>query len=254
MTEQTTNHNSFSGRDKQADSKLREVRRSAAEGFEVAQKTGDLDAAERWYEALKVEAAAFKDLRASIPEGELRVLQAEQILSSLRKEQLGFFERLYKPEVWNLTIPASVSDVEAMQALNTYFLKNFGSVFNRGIIYPPDYDWYVQVGGAGERDASLPREIRISPVIRATEGQPIQRQEAILAQKGMRPALPIEQVLVIAAYACNNAGSDLLRGQVVGCSVSGWRMSTNPINAIRLMPPQAMLFDLLPLSGVPLDR
>jgi len=112
----------------------------------------------------------------------------------------------------------------------------------------------VQVGGAGERDASLPREIRISPVIRATEGQPIQRQEAILAQKGMRPALPIEQVLVIAAYACNNAGSDLLRGQVVGCSVSGWRMSTNPINAIRLMPPQAMLFDLLPLSGVPLDR
>ena len=232
------------------DPRLREAIQLAEERLAAATRAVELVGTERWYRSIETQGTGYEELLGSLPPDERQLATAGRILSTLRQDSLGFIAGLFRPRLWNLTIPAEVSDIDAMRALNAHFAHRFSS---RGVIFPPDFEWYAKFGGAGEREKSRPREIKIDIAVRGTTGASRLAQEEILSQKGMRPAPAIEQALVLAAYTCANDGRDLMGGSALACATSGWRIKADHVHGIRVLPPQPAFTDpeSSPISGVP---
>lgn len=235
------------------DRRLQEAIELAEERLAAATRAVELVGAERWFRSRETQGTGYDELLASMPPEELQLATAERILSTLKEDALGLIARLFRPRLWSLTIPAGVSDIDAMRALNAHFAHRSGV---RGVVLPQDFQWYAKLGGAGERDASQAREIRIDIAVRGTAGESRLAQEEILAQRGLRPAQAVEQALVLAAYACRNDGRDLARGSALACATTGWLIRTDSALGIRVLPPQPAFTDPEnpPISGVPRAR
>ena len=89
-------------------------------------------------------------------DGALRALRGEEVSTSgaattslttaktslqLAHEMVESYTFDKKTGVSTFTVPAGVTDVEAMKALNEYFRKNLPN-FERDVVYARDLDWY----------------------------------------------------------------------------------------------------------------
>ena len=164
--------------------------------------------------------SAMKELMAQFEQRSSKAVlleYAEKILGSLKVGRDGLVD---------LTIPAGISDITAMKALNVYFRENHPN-FKRGAIWESDLDWYAEQKGVVGRDITKERKIRINPLVDGTLGSSRERKGEILKEKGMGFAPPEEEALVVAAYACKNNGEDLLKGLWALTAASGVALSTN---------------------------
>ncbi len=142
--------------------------------------------------------------------------QAEQILGSLKMGPNGSVE---------LTIPAGLSDIDAMKALNAYFKDKLPSR-NRAAICEGDLDWYANQPTVSGRDITKERTININPFVEGTIGKDRADQEKVLKKAGMTFAAPEEVALVVAAYACKNDGKDLLNDNWTRTAAAGVALYT----------------------------
>jgi hypothetical protein len=120
------------------------------------------------------------------------------------------------------TIPAGISDIEAMKGVNEYFRKHL-PWFARGAIDEKDFKWYANLP---VRDTTQQREVAIIAVVKGTKNTGRAAQEKVLATQGLYFADMRDQVLAAALHACVNGGEDLYRGLWVCGSVPGFFLCT----------------------------
>ena len=186
--------------------------------------------------------SGISDMKDLVAQWEQRVSkavlleQAEKILSSLKVGRDGLVD---------LTIPAGISDITAMKALNVYFRENLPS-FERSAIREDNFDWYAGQKGVVGRDIPKERKIRIDPLVDGTLGKSRVHNGEILKEKGMRFAPPEEVSLVVAAYACKNNGKDLLKGLWAITAASGVALTAFQDFGMSVYGP----YDALDLSDV----
>lgn len=133
--------------------------------------------------------------------------------------------------VSTFSIPAGVTDVEAMVALNEYFRKTH-SGFNRDVIYAPDLEWFERLPReyrthCQERDYSQTRRISITGVVEGTKGENRDIQKTLLEEASLGFSDPRDQALAAAIHACKHDGDDLFRDLWVRCSVPGFALGTS---------------------------
>lgn len=153
--------------------------------------------------------------RATAQEKALKV--AEAMVSSYR------FSR--KTGVATFTIPAGVTDKEAMKAVNEYFRERLPE-FGRVAIFEGDFDWYEN--NLKQRDSSQPREITITAVVKRTAGENRSAQEKILASNGLGFADERDVALAAGLHACAKKGEDLFQDKRVRGSVPGFALGSYP--------------------------
>ena len=153
---------------------------------------------------------------APAPKANPEIATAEKILSSLNVKD-GFAQ---------LTIPAGLSDIEAMKALNAYFREKLPQ-FGRAAIWEGDLDWYAKQAGVKGRDVNAERKINIQMVVPDTAGLSRYSQGKELKEKGMTFAAPEEVASVAAAYACKNNGEDIFKDLWVRTTVPGVALGTH---------------------------
>ena len=150
--------------------------------------------------------------------------QAEQILGSLKMGPNGSVE---------LTIPAALSDIDAMNALNAYFKEKLPNM-KRAAIWQGDLDWYKNQSTVSGRDVTKERTININPFVEGTRGKDRTNQGTVLKKEGMTFAAPEEVALVVAAYACKNDGKDLLNDLYTRTAASGVALTTYQYYGVRV--------------------
>ena len=127
------------------------------------------------------------------------------------------------------TIPAGVTDVEALKALNAFFRENLPG-FNRDVVEAGEGDWMLSLSYEQtpkefpdyfrERDYAKPREVAIIVLVPGTEGKNRDSQAELLAQRGLVFADPRDIAIAVALHACAHEGADLCKGLAVRGS---WR-------------------------------
>lgn len=182
------------------ESKLREARREASAGFEAAKATYDFEKAQQWLEKLTAAGDAFKEFRKRLPEDTLHIINAEKILAGSGYEKIGFLTRLFKRPLIEVTIPAGVSDIEALEALNLFYSQR--SKEGRSAVSQLMFKFLSDEGGVAARDVMKPRVFSLALHVHGTEGKTREEQSPILAEKGLQFAQPIEQALGGAIALC----------------------------------------------------
>lgn len=182
------------------ESKLREARREASAGFEAAKATFDFEKAQQWLEKLTAAGDAFKEFRKRLPEDTLHLINAERILAGSGYEKTGLLTRLFRRPLIEVTIPAGVSDIEALEALNLFYSQR--SKGGRSAVSQLMFKWLSYDGGISARDVMKPRVFSLALHVHGTEGKTREEQSPILAEKGLQFAQPIEQALGGAIALC----------------------------------------------------
>jgi len=138
---------------------------------------------------------------------------AKAILESLR---IGA-NRLY-----HLTIPAGVSDVEAMRALNRHhsrLSREVSKLTDWHLIYEPDLAWLAERCGSSSTANARQRHIALNPTMLVTHGgSAVSHSDACarLESRGFAPA-KLGDIALVAAAAHLKLGEDILeRKRVVG--------------------------------------
>ena len=135
--------------------------------------------------------------------------------------------------VSTFTVPAGVTDVEAMKAVNEYFRKKSHFWFKRDAVYAGDLEWYKNLPKqysehCQERDYSQARQITITGVVKGTKGENRTTQRSVLKDESLIFSDPRDQALAAAIHACKHNGEDLfqdisVRGSVPGFVLRTWR-------------------------------
>jgi hypothetical protein len=140
--------------------------------------------------------------------------------------------------VSTFTIPAGVTDVEAMKALNEYYRRTF-SALNSDIVCEWDLECYENLpkeypSVCQERDYSQARQITVIGLVNGTKKQNRTSKEEILKNASLAFADPRDQVLAAAIHACKNNGEDLFKGLHVCGSVPGFAIFYTRSHGIRI--------------------
>ena len=131
-----------------------------------------------------------------------------------------------KTGVSTFTVPAGVTDVEAMKALNEYFRKNLPN-FKRDAVYAGRLKWLKNLpkqflAHCEQQDYSQARQITITGVVKGTKGANRTTQGSVLEGESLAFSDPRDQALAAALHACKFYGQDLfkkdlwVRGSVPG--------------------------------------
>jgi hypothetical protein len=212
-----------------------EVAKSAAGILPQAGKTAVLDhlVSDMTPEALK----------ALSPEAREKLLQAlagtEASPSSTQKtspqtaqEMVDSYAFDKKTGVSTFTVPAGVTDVEAMKALNEYFRKNLPN-FKRDAVYADHLEWLENLPKkfpthCEQRDYSQARQITITGVVKGTQGENRTTQGSVLRDDSLVFSDPRDQAIAAALHACKHDGQDLFKDLWVRGSVPGFALCTYP--------------------------
>ena len=180
----------------------------------------------------------LKQLRAETPEQFCCRIDGGQSRELLGDNLLGVSEEMVKSYAFDkgtgvstFTVPAGVTDVEAMKALNEYFRKNFPD-YDRDAVYAEDLDWYENLPKkypqhCQERDYSQARQITITGVVKGTKGENRTTQGSVLTDHSLVFSDPRDQALAAAIHACKYNGADLFKELFVRGSVPGFALDTN---------------------------
>jgi hypothetical protein len=211
-----------------------EVAKSAAGILPQAGKTAVLDhlVSDMTPEALK----------ALSPEAREKLLQAlagtEASPSSTQKtspqtaqEMVDSYAFDKKTGVSTFTVPAGVTDVEAMKALNEYFRKNLPN-FKRDAVYADHLEWLENLPKkfpthCEQRDYSQARQITITGVVKGTQGENRTTQGSVLRDDSLVFSDPRDQAIAAALHACKHDGQDLFKDLWVRGSVPGFALDTD---------------------------
>jgi hypothetical protein len=175
----------------EAEAKLREAKVEATRGFEAAQRSGDLETARGWYEKLTMAGEEFAAFRASFsPEALLRI-NGNRILESVTETNRGLTFISWKQPFLNFTIPAGVSDVDALRAVDFVRLETREG----SLLRDAEYEFIAQKGWDRERNTAQPRVVSIVIPVERTSGKDRATQDRILKREGLELASPIEQLL-----------------------------------------------------------
>jgi hypothetical protein len=177
-------------------------------------------------------------------DGALRALRGEDVSTSAgvptaQKTSLQIAEDMVKSYAFDkktgvsiFTVPAGVTDVDAMKALNEYFRKNH-STFNRDAVYADHLKWFENLPKefpthCEQRDYSQARQITITGVVKGTKGENRTTQGSVLEGESLVFSDPRDQALAAAIHACKHNGADLfkdlwVRGSVPGFALNGYR-------------------------------
>jgi hypothetical protein len=174
----------------------------------------------------------FTAFRDGIPAAARLSINAERILESfsvavdtgLKARVLSLFG-VNPMETVSLTIPADISDRDAMHALNSKFRELFPEK-DRAAIWEDYVERILTCGGGNSTTRSGRREIKLIGVVDGTEGKNREDQGKVLTQKGLVFSHPIDQALAAAAYACKQGGKDLFENKWVRGSVPGFALYT----------------------------
>lgn len=162
----------------------------------------------------------------------LRALRGEDVFTSAEtsietvRKMVNSYTFDSKTGVSTFTVPAGVSDVEAMKALNFYNKR--GHSWGSDVVHsdwltffetlPKDFPDYCQ-----ERDYSQARQITITTVVKGTAGRDRSSQERILKEKSLVFADPRDQALAAAIHylSDDNLLQDLFKNASVRGSLPG---------------------------------
>ena len=189
----------------------------------------------------KAESLSLEDMSRRL-DGALRALRGEEVSTSgsaataqrtslqIAHEMVDSYAFDTKTGVSTFTVPAGVTDVEAMKALNEYFRKNQPG-FTRDAVYANDLAWFEKLPKeyptyCQERDYSQARQITITGVVKDTKGESRTTQEAGLKNESLGFADPRDQALAAAIHACKHNGEDLFKDLWVRGSVPGFSLCT----------------------------
>ena len=144
-----------------------------------------------------------------------------------------------KTGVSTFTVPAGVTDVEAMKALNEYFRKNLPG-FDRDAVDATHLEWYENLPKefpthCEQRDYSQARQITITGVVKGTQGENRTTQGSVLRDDFLVFSDPRDQAIAAALHACSlkyggnikHDGQDLFKDLWVRGSVPGFALRTS---------------------------
>jgi len=158
--------------------------------------------------------------------------------STAQKTSLQIAEEMVKSYAFDkktggstFTVPAGVTDVDAMKALNEYFRKNH-STFNRDAVYADHLEWFENLPKefpthCEQRDYSQARQITITGVVKGTKGEYRTTQGSVLEGESLVFSDPRDQALAAAIHACKHNGADLFKDLWVRGSVPGFALCTS---------------------------
>jgi hypothetical protein len=205
--------------------------RAKCEAIRDAGNRPGVTAAERYQISQDTEANfwvnEFRQLKAESPEAFCRRIDPLYVAQEMVDSYL--FDE--KTGVSTFTVPAGVTDVGAMQALNEYFRKHHAR-FDRDAIFAEDLEWFEKLPQefpdcAQERDYSQARQITITGVVDDTEAETRTTQESLLREKSLVFSDPRDQALAAAIHACKYNGEDLFKDFWVRGSVPGVALYRN---------------------------
>ena len=174
-------------------------------------------------QTLRGEPAPVNGEPVTVPKNALKV--AHEMVSSFK------FSRI--TGVARFTIPAGVTDVDAMKAVNEYFRQRHPEM-GRAAICIADLYFYERLE---PRDPSHARDITISLAVKGTAGKNRSRQEKVLSQKGLYFSDVRDLALAAALHACaKNTAEDLFTRKQVRGSVPGLATRTCPAQGVTLDP------------------
>ncbi|MEY4667803.1 MAG: hypothetical protein RL518_502 [Pseudomonadota bacterium] len=149
-------------------------------------------------------------------------------------------------------IPAGVSDIAAMHAVNHYFRVHFAYCL-RDAIYAADIEWYEE--DLSIRDSVNSREVSIIAVVSGTVGWDRTTQGEVLAEQRLRFADERDMALAGALHACACKGEDLFQGKTVRGSVHRAALYSDRRKGIeRLSWLDLNTFRYVAASGSPMPR
>ena len=144
-----------------------------------------------------------------------------------------------KTGVSTFTVPAGVTDVEAMKGLNEYFRKNLPNL-KRDAVWalhlerfenlPKDHRAHCE-----QRDYSQARQITITAVVKGTAGESRTTQGSVLKDDSLVFSDPRDQALAAAIHACKHEGENLFQGLEVRGSVPGFALRTNRYHGVEVL-------------------
>jgi hypothetical protein len=203
---------------------LRKAADRARVALKEAHAAGDVAQGDKVQFQLQAQFDAFRAFRERIPRDVLLSIHADRILESFSVDKENFV---------TLTIPADVSDEDAMHALNGRFREMFPEK-ERAAIYEPEIEQILDAGDGSGRISRAPRIIKLIGVVPGTTSKTRDQQAAALEQKGLTFPHPIEQALAAAAYSCKRSGEDLFNDLSVRGSVPGFALYTNPDRGVHV--------------------
>ncbi len=140
----------------------------------------------------------------------LRALRGEDVFKSAMtsyqtaRKMLNSYTFDSKTGVSTFTVPAGVSDVEAMKALNFYYRQ--GNSYGSDLVHSDYLEFFETLPKkypdcCQERDYSHARQITITAVVKGTAGKDRSSQERILKEKSLVFADPRDQALAAAIHS-----------------------------------------------------
>jgi hypothetical protein len=190
----------------------------SGEGLSLEEMARRLDGA---LKALQGQEAPATSAPVSVAKTPLEI--AKEIVDSYRFDT--------QTRVSTFTIPAGVSDVSAIKALNEYF-RTYLPGFARDAVDEVDLAWYDRLSGViseecAERDFSKARPITIRGVVQDTKGTNRQTQQEVLKSESLVFSDPRDTAIAAALHACTHDGADLFEGLCVRGSFPGHALSTS---------------------------
>jgi hypothetical protein len=216
----------------------------------TASEKADLLTLEEMSRRLDIAVRALRGEDVSTSAG---VTTAQKTSLQIAKEMVESYAFDKKTGVSTFTVPAGVTDVEAMKALNQYFRKNH-SKFNRDAVYAGDLDWYESLQthpDCQERDYSQARQITITGVVKGTYGWDRTTQGGVLKDHSLVFSDPRDQALAAAIHACKHNGADLFQVLRVRGSVSWFALCTVRSLGVRVRRYHGGYDPLVAASGSP---
>ena len=164
-------------------------------------------------------------------------VRASADIAQIAQEMVDSYAFDEKTGVSTFTVPAGVTDVDAMMALNEYFWKNH-SGFNRDAVYADHLKWFENLpkkhpAHCQKRDYSQARQITITGVVEGTKGENRTTQGSVLESQSLVFSDPRDQALAAAIHACKHQGADLFQDLWVRGSVPGFALCTDQPYGVR---------------------
>lgn len=197
----------------------------------------------------KAESLSLDEMSSRL-DGALRALRGEDVSTSaaaataqktslqVAQEMVESYAFDKKTGVSTFTVPAGVTDVEAMKALNEYFRKHL-FYFDRGAVHADDLQLFEKLpekypANCQKRDYLQARQITITGVVEGTKRENRTTQESVLKKESLVFSDPRDQAIAAAIHACKHNGEDLFGGLWVRGPVPGAAVHTSSTRGVLL--------------------
>ena len=171
-------------------------------------------------------AAQLRDVAGSgIGQDASATLRAETVLFDRLASSIIDSLQISRNGTVQLKIPAGVSNLQVLEALNDHFKQLNPEGARSGVALLQLSSVLRATGAVGV--STEERSLEILPVISATSGQSREQQSYYLERRGMKFAELGDLAVVALAYACKEGGKDLFGGMLVRTSTPGCTLYTN---------------------------